>query len=157
MPRPAFVDATVLRMALIGFEQERTRIEAAIADIHKQLGTTLAFTVIAEPASRKRRRMSAAARKRIGEATRKRWAAFRAAKRKSEKPAKRPKRKLSAAGKARIIAATKKRWAAVHKAQQAAAKRVTPRAVAKVAPAPKARKPGAAKTTATAAAPATTA
>jgi len=55
--------------------------------------------------------MSAAGRKAIAEAQRKRWAA------KKENPAapkaaKKPKRKLSAAGRAAIVAALKKRWAA---------------------------------------------
>jgi hypothetical protein len=62
-----------------------------------------------------------AARKRIGEATRRRWEAFWAAKAETKKVAAKPKRKLSKAGRAAIIAATKKRWAAVHKAQRAAA------------------------------------
>ena len=38
MARPAFVDANVLRMALIGYEQEKVRIEAAIANVRAQLG-----------------------------------------------------------------------------------------------------------------------
>ena len=65
--------------------------------------------------------MSAAARKRIGDAQRKRWAASKKA---AEPPvpeaAPKPKRKLSAAGRKAIIAATKKRWEAVRaaKAQQ---------------------------------------
>jgi len=54
--------------------------------------------------------MNAAARKRIGEATRKRWAALKKAK---DAPAKaeKPKRKMSAGGRARIVAATKQRGA----------------------------------------------
>ena len=55
--------------------------------------------------------MSAAGRKAIAEAQRKRWAAVKG---QSIEPvaAKRPKRKLSAAGRAAIVAALKKRWAA---------------------------------------------
>ena len=62
---------------------------------------------------RKRRRMSAAARKRIGDAARRRWAAVRAAQRPA-KPGtvKRRKRRLSPEGRQRIIEATKRRWAA---------------------------------------------
>jgi hypothetical protein len=55
--------------------------------------------------------MSAAGRKAIAEAQRKRWAAAKGEAVDAE-PAKKPKRKLSAAGRAAIIAATKKRWAA---------------------------------------------
>jgi len=63
--------------------------------------------------------MSAAARRRIALAQKKRWAAYKAAKGTPAKP-KPQKRMLSAAGRARIVAATKKRWAAYRKAQQAA-------------------------------------
>ena len=66
--------------------------------------------------------MSAAARKRMGEVQRKRWAESRG---QSESPSEivtaKPKRKLSAAGKAAIVAALKKRWAA----KKAAAKKQT--------------------------------
>ncbi len=65
--------------------------------------------------------MSAAARKRIAEAQRKRWAAYR----KEEKPATgkktaatknapaQPRRRMSAAARKRVAEAQKKRWAAV--------------------------------------------
>ena len=73
----------------------------------------------------KRRKMSAAARKRIGDAQRKRWAESK----KESAPsspvapeAPKPKRKLSAAGKAAIVAALKKRWAAKRAAAKKAAK-----------------------------------
>jgi hypothetical protein len=70
--------------------------------------------------------MSAAGRKAIAEAQRKRWAVSK----KAAKPpapatpeAPKPKRRISKAGMARIIAATKERWARVRaaKAQQAKA------------------------------------
>jgi hypothetical protein len=56
--------------------------------------------------------MSAAGRKAIAEAQRKRWAASKkAAEGPAPEVASKPKRKLSAAGRKAIIAATKKRWA----------------------------------------------
>jgi hypothetical protein len=79
----------------------------------------------AQPANRKRTR-SAAARKRIAEAQRKRWQAFH---KKSGQPAtaQKPaaparKRKLSAAGRRAISEASKKRWSAVRAAKKAQAK-----------------------------------
>ena len=65
------------------------------------------------PAKRSRRKMSAAGRKAIAEAQRKRWAAKSEAgpKAPKAKPAKK-KRVLSAEGRANIVAAIKKRWAA---------------------------------------------
>jgi hypothetical protein len=89
-----------------------------------------------EPAKRKRRKLSAAGRANIVAATKKRWAAFHAA-RKSEKPkaavktaAKAgpvkaaPKRKLSAAGKAKLVANLKKARAA--KAAKKSAREAVP-------------------------------
>ena len=65
-----------------------------------------------EPTKGKRRKMSAAGRRAIAEAQRKRWAASKnAAGSRASQETPKPKRKLSAAGKAAIIAATKKRWA----------------------------------------------
>ena len=114
MPRQPKLDRTTWEMALIGYESEQARIQAAIADVQAQLRGN---PETAESAPKKRT-MSSAARARIGEAQRKRWAAQRQAKEAPEPP----KRKLSAAGKKAIAAATKKRWAAFHKAQAAAAK-----------------------------------
>jgi hypothetical protein len=119
MARPALVDENVLRMALIGYEQERVKIEAAIANVRAQLVDGSRESNVTEDAAPTRRKMPAAARRRIAEAARKRWEAFRAAKAQAQKPAERPKRKMSAAGRKAIIEATRKRWAAYHKAQNA--------------------------------------
>ncbi len=135
MPKPALIDSQTLRMALVGYEQEKARLESAIADVRTQLGQpgsegALTATDGMGEAAPKRRTMSRAAKKRIAAAQRKRWAAARAEKDEVAKPAEKPKRKLSAAGRAAIIAATKKRWAAVHKAQKAA-KNATPKSAAR--------------------------
>jgi hypothetical protein len=64
--------------------------------------------------------MSAAARKRIALAQKKRWAAYKAEHGSKPAAAAKPKKRvISAAGRARIVAATKKRWAAYRKVQQA--------------------------------------
>ena len=63
--------------------------------------------------------MSAAARKRIAKAQRKRWAAAKKESGiadKTAKPEAKPKRKLTAEGRKRISEATKKRWALVRAA-----------------------------------------
>jgi hypothetical protein len=119
------LNVEILNAAIQGFETQKGRIDAQIAEIWKMLavGRTGPGTA-AEPQKRKRK-MSAAARKRIGDAQQKRWAE---SKRQSESPSKRAtreapesKRKLSAAGRRRIIEATKRRWAAVKAARQAQA------------------------------------
>lgn len=71
---------TVEEAALIGYEAERQKIQAKIADLKAQLGgrAARATTPLAEgPANRDRRGMSAAARRRIAAAQKKRWAAYR--------------------------------------------------------------------------------
>src|ERR1035437_3388933 len=74
------------------------------------------------PATAKKRRMSAAGRRRIALAQKKRWAALKADQKRKQAPAAQTqpkKRVISAAGRARIVAATKKRWAAWRKAHKA--------------------------------------
>jgi hypothetical protein len=120
MARKAGMDHDLLAMALVGYEEQKARIDAAIADIRARLE----HNPDGQPASKKRT-MSVAGRRRIAAAQRRRWAAVKKAKAKPEKP----RRKLSAAGRKAIVAATKKRWAAVRKAKgktkEAAAKRAT--------------------------------
>ena len=110
----------IINAAVEGFEQQKLRIDAQIAELRQMLDGHQS-----EPASTpavptgKRRKMSAAARKRIGDAQRKRWAESRGgAEAVSETVAARPKRKMSAAGRKAISDATKKRWAAFHAAKK---------------------------------------
>src|SRR5664280_2707662 len=124
----------IINAAVEGFEQQKRRIDAQIAELRQMLtGSPTATAATPESPKGKRRKMSAAARKRIGDAQRKRWAE---SKKESEPPspvapeAAKPKRKLSAAGKKAIADATKRRWARVRaeaataaKAQQAPAAR----------------------------------
>src|ERR1019366_1498234 len=105
--------AEIINAAVEGFEQQKLRIDAQIAELRQMLhgGPTEAAAAPKAPTG-KRRKMSAAVRKRMGDAQRKRWAE---AKKDSEPSpvapeASKPKRKLSAAGKAAIVAALKKRW-----------------------------------------------
>jgi hypothetical protein len=96
------------------------RALTALRGITDQDGRVVAATP-SGVVQRKRRRMSAAARKRIGDAARKRWAAVRAAQG-SAKPAtvKRRRRRLTSEGRQRVIEATKRRWALKRAADAAA-------------------------------------
>ena len=118
-------DQEILEAALVGFQSQLSRIDEAIAGIRSRLGIRgprlLAMTTDGIQPTPTKRKMSAAARRRMGEATRRRWMAYRKQKAEAAKPAEKPKRKLSRAGRAAIIAATKRRWAALHKAQRTAA------------------------------------
>jgi len=72
-------DRSLLAAALVGYEQERERIVRAMAEIRSQLGgkrPTLSSGANTGKHERKRRTMSAAARKRIAAAQKTRWAAY---------------------------------------------------------------------------------
>jgi hypothetical protein len=114
---------------------ERNQIKARLLKIEAALSGEIPASVTTEPVAKrgpgrpKKRKMSAAGRKAIGEAAKARWAKIHAKKAakltaKTSKPAKttpaqKPKRKMSAAGKAAISAATKARWAKI-RAEKAA-------------------------------------
>ena len=104
--------AEILDAAIEGFEARKVRIDEQIARVRQLLnGDRPVAASTPEPQNEPRRRMSAATRKRMGEAQRKRWATKSVVETASKSAAK-PKRKLSAAGRAAIVAALKKRWAA---------------------------------------------
>jgi len=108
----AQISQGIINAAIEGFEAQKRRIDEQIAEL-RALGNGHRPSTEAP----KKRVMSAAGRKAIAEAQRKRWAEV-----KTEAPkVKRTKKKrvLSAAGKANIVAALKKRWAA----KKAAAKK----------------------------------
>ena len=98
----------VIHAAIAGFEAQKQRIDAQIAELRGMLNGTGSGSVGSE-STPKKGTMSAAGRRAIAEAQRKRWAA---AKGQTYAATPKPKRKLSKAGRAAIVAALKKRWAA---------------------------------------------
>src|ERR1700730_11068994 len=104
MARAADTDKELLAMAVVGYEAEKDRINAAIAEIRVKLGTAT------DGPAPKRYTMSAAGRRRIAAGQRKRWAALKKSQAQAKKSTARKKRKLSAAGRKAIIEATRKRW-----------------------------------------------
>ena len=99
----------IINAAILGFEEQKRRLDEQIAELRSLLpGGTLP----SQPTTDTRRKMSAAGRKAIAAAQRKRWAAKKAQPNGAAAKSAKPKRKLSAAGKAAIVAALKKRWAA---------------------------------------------
>jgi peptidoglycan hydrolase CwlO-like protein len=117
----------IIEAAIHGFEAQKQHIDSQIAELRAMLSpATTAATSASESTGRRKRGMSAAGRRAIAEAQRKRWAAVKGESR-APTPAKKQKRKLSAAGRAAIVAALKKRWAAKKAAgsgeTQAAAKK----------------------------------
>src|SRR2546426_3528982 len=101
----------IILAAIAGFEQQKTHIDDQITDLKAMLSghRNSASTPTSGAPTRKRKKFSAAARRRMREAQKARWAKVRGESAASPKAAK-PKRKLSAAGRKAIIAATKKRW-----------------------------------------------
>ena len=138
----------ILNAAIEGFESQKRRIDVQIAELRAMLHGGSTAAAAPEGPKGKRRKMSAAARKRIGDAQRKRWAESKKTSSPVAPEAPKPKRKLSAAGKKAIAEASRRRWARVRaeaaKAQQApAAKKASTKAPVKASR--KAAKKGAAK------------
>jgi hypothetical protein len=114
MPRK--LSNEVMLAAIDGFESQKKRIDDKIAGLRAMLSGD-GSAPVAPP--RKRRKISAAAWRRMREAQQRRWAAVRGeggepivAKRKRAKA----KRRRTEAGQQAIIAATKRRWAAQKRA-----------------------------------------
>src|SRR3954447_8438942 len=108
----------IIDAAIEGFEQQKRRIDQQIAELRELRSGSPAQSASA-PAKQPRRKISAAGRKAIAEAQRKRWAASKGqAEPSAPKAAKKAKRKLSAEGRANIVAALKKRWAAKNAASK---------------------------------------
>jgi hypothetical protein len=100
----------IIEAAIDGFEAQKQRIDLQIAELRAMLSPN-GSAPVSKSVVRRKRGMSAAGRKAIAEAQRKRWAASKGEPA-APKVAKKAKRRLSAAGKANIVAALKKRWAA---------------------------------------------
>jgi hypothetical protein len=140
----------ILTAAIAGYRLEQQRLEDKIANVQAMLdGNTPAKPVATpEAPTGKRKKRSAAVRRRMAQAQKARWAKLKG---ESEPVVEAPKakRKLSASGRKAIVAATKKRWAAKQVAAESRPAIAKRKAVKKTAPkkAAKATKKTAAKTT----------
>src|SRR5450759_5116114 len=92
----------IITAAILGFEEQKRHIDSKIAELRAMLSGGPAETAMTpEAPTRKRRKFSAAARRRMREAQQRRWASIRGETAQSATPAPeapRPKRNLSAAG-----------------------------------------------------------
>ena len=70
----ARLDNSILEAALLGYQAEQKRIQAAIEDLQRRLSGT-STPAKSSPAVKKKHRISAEGRARIAAAQRKRWAA----------------------------------------------------------------------------------
>jgi hypothetical protein len=125
---PPKLTPEVITAAIDGFEAQKTRIDARIAELRAMLAGGSTETAASTPgAVPKKRHISAAARRRMALGQKARWAKVKG---ESVPPGPvaasappKPKRTLSKAGRAAIVAALKKRWAAKKAAAKKAAKR----------------------------------
>jgi hypothetical protein len=151
MPKTTTIDHTsVLEMALVGYEMQRNRIEAAIAEIQDELGqgdssrSGSTATASTEPKTPRKKRFSAAARKRMAAAQKKRWQLLKAKKALAKKakptaPVKRQKATAAAPARTRPVkvkAATKLARNVVEPVSRA--KKMSPKPKESAAMAPKA-------------------
>src|ERR1039458_3973297 len=115
MPAPQLTNE-IITAAIPGFEGQKKQIDDQIAELRAMLSGVPAGTAATPEAaaSGKRKKFSAAARKRMAEAQRARWAAIKGKSEQPETATPKPpkaKRKMSAAGRKAIGDATRKRWA----------------------------------------------
>jgi len=141
MPTPKLTNE-IIAAAVDGYEAQKIRIDGKIAELRAMLagGSPEGAATSGVPAT-KRKKFSAAARRKMALAQKARWAKIKGESEPAPEKAPKAKRKISKEGLARIVAATKKRWAAVRaaKAQQqktAAKKTAKKKAVKKPAAPP---------------------
>jgi hypothetical protein len=111
----------ILTATILGMEVQKRELDSRIAELRAMLSGGPASGAATPEALTRKRKVSAAARRRMAIAQKKRWAAIKGgAEPQAPKGKPKPKRRISKEGLARIVAATKKRWAAVRaaKAQQ---------------------------------------
>lgn len=113
------LDRSLLEAAILGFESQKTLIDARIAELRQMLsGSPVTTATMPEGPTRKRKKFSAASRRKMALAQKARWAAIKGTTPATPVPVK-PKRRISPEGMKRIIAATKKRWRLARAAKKA--------------------------------------
>jgi hypothetical protein len=115
---PQGLTPQVIEAAIAGFEQQKTKLQEQIEELRALLPSRHNETAATSETAPRRRKFSAAARRKMAESQRARWQRIRGESEPSAPAAetKKPKRKLSAEGRANIVAALKKRHAAAKKA-----------------------------------------
>jgi hypothetical protein len=115
---PPKLTPEIINAAVLGFEQQKTHIDAKIAELRALLpGGSAETAATTEAPTGKRKKFSAAARRKMALAQKARWAKIRGESEPSV-PAPKAKRKMSAAGRKAIAEAQRKRWAASKKAAE---------------------------------------
>ena len=105
---------------LVQLEAERDRLNTAIAALKAVGSENASHPVTSSDGRRGPRRISAAARRRISQAQKARWAAVKGKSKSSSKSGTRMRRGMSAAARKRMSEMMKARWAAKRRAGKAA-------------------------------------
>ena len=105
------INSDILTAALIGFEVQKARIDIQIAEIRTLMGGGPQESDAAPDSGKPKRKVSAAARRRMAKAQKLRWKKIKSTGTAQAVTAK-PKRVLSAKARKAISAAQKARWAA---------------------------------------------
>jgi len=114
----------IITAAILGFEEQKRHIDSQIAELKAMLS---GGPVVTLEGTRRKGKISAAARRRMALGQRRRWAKIRGASESAPPEPAKPKRRISEEGLKRIIAATKKRWRLAKTAKaQAVAKKAAP-------------------------------
>ena len=141
---PTKLTHEIITAAILGFEEQERHIDTRITELRAVLtGGPAAPATTPEPPTRKRKKFSAASRRKMAMAQKARWAILKGESEPSA-PATpktpKPKRRISKEGMARIIAATKKRWRLQRAAAKAAVKAPPAKAAKESAPVKRAAK-----------------
>jgi hypothetical protein len=125
----------IISAAIDGLEEKRRKLDEQIAELRGMLSgkpTNSESTATSESTPGKRKKFSAASRRKMALAQKARWAKIKGETETPEAvaPAKK-KRKMSAAGRKAISEATKKRWAAVRAVKEKASKKAASKKDAK--------------------------
>ena len=132
---PQKLTAEIIVAAIEGFESQKRRIDSRIDELRQLLNADRAEAAATSGAPARKRKVSAAGRRKMAAAQKARWARIRAeAEPASSLAAAKPERqerKLSAAGRKAISEATKKRWAMKRAEAQKAQSTVARKAAAK--------------------------
>src|SRR5712691_10024303 len=116
---PQKLTPEILVAAIAGFEAQKNHIDSRIAEVRSMLdGGSTGPAVTPSETGKRKRRFSAASRRKMAAAQKARWAEIKKAQ--SSKSAtsetSKPKRKVSRAARKRMAEAQKARWAKIKKA-----------------------------------------
>src|SRR5215813_8935917 len=112
----------IMIAAIAGYEAQKNQIDSRIAELRSMLdGGSTAPGVTKSENGRRKRRFSAASRRKMAAAQKARWQKLEQGSEPTQAEAAKPKkRKMSAAGRRAISLAAKKRWKAIKAAKKAA-------------------------------------